>query len=795
MANIRYSALSQAGLTAVSQTQSVDYSVSNINTNLRGQWDVNANGRTDNDFYENINGTVESSTLATLDTARGYGAMSYNGNGYYTQINGLPTGLSSSFADSNFTIAVRYQDDNTAGGTTSLAFVADASNAAARVGMYLDTGNGTPSAQIVDGDVGQDLYINDFTNQNSTTENVLTFRREGATNHDLWFNNSQVKTNTTTTPAQPGAIWDTVVFGKGGMNNTWYLEGDIVWVAIWDRALTDEEIQELDDTHNPWYPYTSVSNTQAVDYSVAARPSLDNAQEYEVYTQSSPYTPSYTVGTGVNVLYAVIQGDSSHNAPNTTDITAFTYNGSSLTKVYQSWDDDQPLSVYRLINPTTGANNLSLTFNNDPQSIKMTVFGVKNANTSNPEGLFGVQNNAASTSIAATANTSADGLLVGIAGINSTGDQLAQISTSDTEFAEFESGSTSISIAYTNGTGSADTINWTTFSTRSTGIAFNIYASHETPLEIARPVVNHRQICYVGSGQTSPYTTSYTVEDNITELYYVSVGDGAADYPPHEDVTAITYNSVAMTLVYDGSSAQQPFYVYRLANPSTGSNTFSLSFNNGPITLKGALFGISNTNSSIAPVPKFAENASSTNLTISGVDTSERGTLIGIAAINQDNETDQITTTDNEDIKIDLFSTSIVVNSIEGSGSPDSIVWTQPVDRNAGIAFNVYSTSEIVSSVSVEYELEESISQTQAIDYDVNLSPTITNVSPSSFGDGQTNVVVTGTNFGASQGTSTLDIAGIVQTGLTWTDTQITIPVVNVAGIENGPHYVRVDIN
>lgn len=74
-------------------------------------------------------------------------------------------------------------------------------------------------------------------------------------------------------------------------------------------------------------------------------------------------------------------------------------------------------------------------------------------------------------------------------------------------------------------------------------------------------------------------------------------------------------------------------------------------------------------------------------------------------------------------------------------------------------------------------------------------SPTITNVSPSTFKHGDTNIVVTGTNFGATQGSSTLDIDGVVQTGLTWTDTQITIPTVSIPGIPDKASYVRVDIN
>ena len=74
-------------------------------------------------------------------------------------------------------------------------------------------------------------------------------------------------------------------------------------------------------------------------------------------------------------------------------------------------------------------------------------------------------------------------------------------------------------------------------------------------------------------------------------------------------------------------------------------------------------------------------------------------------------------------------------------------------------------------------------------------SPTITNVTPSTVSDGETNVVITGTNFGAAQGTSTVDVGGVTQTGLTWSDTSITIPTLDLTGVPDGTALVRVDVN
>lgn len=52
---------------------------------------------------------------------------------------------------------------------------------------------------------------------------------------------------------------------------------------------------------------------------------------------------------------------------------------------------------------------------------------------------------------------------------------------------------------------------------------------------------------------------------------------------------------------------------------------------------------------------------------------------------------------------------------------------------------------------------------------------TITSVTPSSFDSGIAGIVIAGAGFGASQGSSTVDIGGHAQTVTAWTDTSITI--------------------
>jgi len=52
---------------------------------------------------------------------------------------------------------------------------------------------------------------------------------------------------------------------------------------------------------------------------------------------------------------------------------------------------------------------------------------------------------------------------------------------------------------------------------------------------------------------------------------------------------------------------------------------------------------------------------------------------------------------------------------------------------------------------------------------------TITSVTPSSFDSGIAGIVIAGSNFGASQGSSTVDIGGQAQTVTAWSNTSITI--------------------
>src|SRR5262249_27135380 len=60
--------------------------------------------------------------------------------------------------------------------------------------------------------------------------------------------------------------------------------------------------------------------------------------------------------------------------------------------------------------------------------------------------------------------------------------------------------------------------------------------------------------------------------------------------------------------------------------------------------------------------------------------------------------------------------------------------------------------------------------------FTVNVPPTITSLSPTS-GPVGTSVTITGTNFGATKGTSTVTFNGVSATPTSWSATSIVVPV------------------
>jgi hypothetical protein len=83
--------------------------------------------------------------------------------------------------------------------------------------------------------------------------------------------------------------------------------------------------------------------------------------------------------------------------------------------------------------------------------------------------------------------------------------------------------------------------------------------------------------------------------------------------------------------------------------------------------------------------------------------------------------------------------------------------------------------------------------------YGEDLEPTISNADDEGFFNGETNIVITGTNFGASQGSGSVSLnsasdksgTNVAQTVTSWADTSITITIAQ-GGLSNGTNYLFV---
>ena len=223
---------------------------------LKGQWDVNTRGRTDNDFYEWVDGTVETTVNGTVVAEDDYGHdyMSFNGSSSYMITNSLTKLLKSDFVDRPFTMAVRFKTDHTAADNQMLFGFYDQSAAAADTSLYIDYngGNEYPSVRIDDGLGGQDLFINEFTNLVAGEEHLWLFRRDEAGDFHVYTDGAWTKSDTSTVPALIGERLDRIAMGREGVNTNQYFAGDILWAAVWDRAITYSEQKRLYEQQNPF---------------------------------------------------------------------------------------------------------------------------------------------------------------------------------------------------------------------------------------------------------------------------------------------------------------------------------------------------------------------------------------------------------------------------------------------------------------------------------------------------------------------------------------------------------------
>jgi RHS repeat-associated protein len=124
-----------------------------------------------------------------------------------------------------------------------------------------------------------------------------------------------------------------------------------------------------------------------------------------------------------------------------------------------------------------------------------------------------------------------------------------------------------------------------------------------------------------------------------------------------------------------------------------------------------------------------------------------------------------------------VYQVYVIHFSAASAGQTLTVRWSLDAVTNSGGSINLYAATLDGPSA-------------------IPAGPAITQISPTSGGLG-TNVTISGSGFGASQGTSTVTFNGVVATPTSWSDTQIQVPapatsntgniVVTVAGVASDP--------
>lgn len=221
-----------------------------ILNNLKGQWDVNTRGRTDNTFREWINGV--NSTLSgttSLDTSGNFDGINFNGSTGYAR-HSLPAGLSSTFADSDYTIAARVKLDTVNPGWMNFVGAYNSPDSQTRVEIGSESGTGDVIATHTNQAVSSPVFMGSSSQLDDGNDHVVVLRRSGNV-FSLWADGVKVDEQTVT--AGTVGTLDRITFGRQDNSNPQsYFDGTVRWAAIWDNDLTDQEIAHLHATENPF---------------------------------------------------------------------------------------------------------------------------------------------------------------------------------------------------------------------------------------------------------------------------------------------------------------------------------------------------------------------------------------------------------------------------------------------------------------------------------------------------------------------------------------------------------------
>lgn len=228
-------------------------------------WSVNGNGRSDDDFYEHVNGTAETSTGTTsVDTAGSRDGLDYGGTtSDYTDLTETDIAPNALVAGGDWTIAVRFKT----GAVSAVAQLFSLTNALSghRAGLELHS-NGDIRMQLVDGTNTIISGNTTVTEADDGAEHVAVMTYDQSAGEiELFYEDALMRTRTITAVTTD---FDTARLAAR-LNSSSTLEpfgGTIIWAATWNSELTLSEIQELDDSADPY-----------MDLLEAAVPTLSNA--------------------------------------------------------------------------------------------------------------------------------------------------------------------------------------------------------------------------------------------------------------------------------------------------------------------------------------------------------------------------------------------------------------------------------------------------------------------------------------------------------------------------------------
>lgn len=200
------------------------------------------------------------------------------------------------------------------------------------------------------------------------------------------------------------------------------------------------------------------------------------------------------------------------------------------------------------------------------------------------------------------------------------------------------------------------------------------------------------------SGINAAHTFSFNnVAGNIVLVDVHTSTIGVADY-----VTGVTYNSVAMTRVFDsgnaGNGSNDRTFIYRLVAPATGSNNVVISTNmaNAFDAVNGNAVSYSGVNQS-SPIDSFAVAVSADAATPFNVSTTVVGSncwLHGAFSSSDRNPATGTGTTERAEVSSGGFLNSADSNGTVSTGS-QTLQWTAA--GNAGYAAGVLSLAPTAS--------------------------------------------------------------------------------------------------